>query len=466
MNNIIKKIEHTNLFNRCWKVYRKIKYYILSEYIVRRMNDNDQITEYSYNQLWPVIDNNPEKYFELLQRGQRAAIDKIRTRSQKKVGFLMYASSIWQYDSIYNMMLKSPQYEPVIIVCALNDGTEKTIFEQYKLTKQWLEIKNYKYVGVFKENENVSWDNLNLDVLFTSIPYINILPRRFEYGNLKMQTLLCYSPYGFAINEMSDRYFDMKIHNIAWKLFYETEIQKDMARKMARNKGENIVVSGYAKMDCFFDQMISSNDIKWKGNDKSKRIIWAPHHSLTRPSSRFATFDDNYMTILEMAQKYSDTTSWVIKPHPLLKKATIEYGLFSSENEYEDYMRQWEALPNAKVVLDGDYLNYFKTSDAIILDSESFLVEYQYTHKPLLFLKRETQTFNYFGEKVMDVVYSCNGKDTVKIEKFIKEVVIEDKDPMKPIRDDFYFKYLDYKTYNGGLNAASFVFTYLNDNLQ
>ena len=46
----------------------------------------------------------------------------------------------------------------------------------------------------------------------------------------------------------------------------------------------------------------------------------------------------------------------------------------------------------------GEYRAYFASSDAMILDSVSFMAEYLYVHKPALFLTREGERFNEFGE--------------------------------------------------------------------
>ena len=100
-----------------------------------------------------------------------------------------------------------------------------------------------------------------------------------------------------------------------------------------------------------------------------------------------------------------------MKPHPNLCFAVIEAGLFKSEEDYLAYLQEWDSLPNAKVVTGGYYQDVFKTSDAMILDSASFIAEYQYTHKPMLFLTREGETFNPLGQRILDVSYTADGRD-------------------------------------------------------
>ena len=74
------------------------------------------------------------------------------------------------------------------------------------------------------------------------------------------------------------------------------------------------------------------------------------------------------------------------------KKLMSGGGVFVNGEEYDAYCRAWDALPNAKVVM-GEYLAYFASSDAMILDSVSFMAEYLYVHKPALFLTREGERF-------------------------------------------------------------------------
>ena len=64
------------------------------------------------------------------------------------------------------------------------------------------------------------------------------------------------------------------------------------------------------------------------------------------------------------------------------------------------------------------YLEIFATSDGMIMDSNSFLAEYMYVNKPLLFLTREEQTFNKLGRSIVDTYDQCDGRDYIGIESF------------------------------------------------
>lgn len=97
-------------------------------------------------------------------------------------------------------------------------------------------------------------------------------------------------------------------------------------------------------------------------------------------------------------------------------------GGFSSHEEVKAYFDAWDNLPNAKLVLGGNYSDLFKTSDAMINDSGSFMTEYQYVHKPMLYLERKEP--NDFGYRIKEILYKARGDDYESIEAFINDVVI------------------------------------------
>ena len=99
----------------------------------------------------------------------------------------------------------------------------------------------------------------------------------------------------------------------------------------------------------------------------------------------------------------------------------------------------------------------FMTSDAMILDCSSFTAEYQYTHKPLLFLTRDTQKFSPLVDELMKVLYRVDGRDTDGIARFIKDVVIGRNDPMSEARRKFFDANFNYMKDNG-MPAGEFIF--------
>ena len=125
------------------------------------------------------------------------------------------------------------------------------------------------------------------------------------------------------------------------------------------------------------------------------------------------------------------------KPHPLLKEKLYTDEQWGKEKT-DKYYQKWDELPNGQLE-EGDYIDLFASSDAMILDSASFMAEYLYTRKPSLFTKRDNEIekrFNDFGKLVFQKLYQAETEK--EIIKFIEDVVIAGNDYMYDERNNFF----------------------------
>ena len=185
-----------------------------------------------------------------------------------------------------------------------------------------------------------------------------------------LTALVCYTSYGFSLSHLEQWQFNLPIHNICWRNFIHAVSYWDMAKQFCGIRDYGMCFSGYPKMDVFFESVKNTSINKLWKNPGGKKIIWAPHHSV-QEDPHTATFEQNYRFFLEYARAHSKETSWAVKPHPLLAISAVKAGIFQSEEEWEQYLFEWDSLPNA-VVVNGQYDELFKTSDCMILDSVSF----------------------------------------------------------------------------------------------
>ena len=102
-------------------------------------------------------------------------------------------------------------------------------------------------------------------------------------------------------------------------------------------------------------------------------------------------------------------------------------------------------------------MDIFATSDGMIMDSASFLGEYLYVNKPLLFLTRKEQAFNSLGEKTLSCYYTAKGEDYIAIEQFVERVILQGEDMMEDIRTQVFAEELDYADTNG-CSASEFIY--------
>lgn len=384
-----------------------------------------------------------------------------RKKSKIKVAFLCNLSATWSCDKLYNILLNSEKFDPYIIVHHFYNGTPKTIEEAVNEAYNFFENKGYKVLKDKDENGFLDLQSLgNPEVIFHLSPYNDAFPKTLNIVNFPLNTININIPYGIYVADLAETQYQINSFSMFWKIF-DLPFYCKTAHKYTRLGDFNRVGSGYCKLDSLYECGNESTAKYWKGSgDRPVRIIYAPHHSMKEKEQKFSTFDKNYKKIYELAKNLSDSTSWVIKPHPLLKKASIEAGVFKTEDEFDEYLRAWENLSNANVVLGGDYFELFKSSDCMILDSDSFLAEYLYVNKPMLLLTRETQKFSELGKPLVSTLYKAEGEDIIAIERFIHDVVIEGDDYLKEKRQTYFDEYLNYMKENGKI-ASEFIYEYL-----
>jgi CDP-glycerol glycerophosphotransferase (TagB/SpsB family) len=246
----------------------------------------------------------------------------------------------------------------------------------------------------------------------------------------------------------------MDFQNKSWRVFAESEWHKSQFEKYGKMKGQNVVVSGYPKLDEYLTENINMQNTNFLNKlINKKRIIWAPHWSIWDEHINNSTFDKLYKEFLEYAKKNS-SIDFIFKPHQRLKYQCVTCG-FMSKDEIDEYYEEWNKLSNAVFYNDANYFDMFKTSDALITDCGSFLAEYLPTKKPILLLLSENPIgYNEIGNRIIENYYKANNFNDVI--KFIDQVVLGENDYLKNER----LKSLQYVTINKN-GAGKYIEKYL-----
>ena len=137
--------------------------------------------------------------------------------------------------------------------------------------------------------------------------------------------------------------------------------------------------------------------------------------------------------MVEMAKKYRDQVQFAFKPHPVLRnKLETVWGKEKTNLYYEE----WAQMPNTALV-EGDYVDLFLSSDAMIHDSGSFIAEYLCLNKPVIRTLNGVDLkllHNEFGLQCLENHYMAHNAE--ELDQFIQNV-IHDVDPMKEARTKF-----------------------------
>ena len=375
-----------------------------------------------------------------LQVYQNQTINRIRKKNKIEVVFIIYLEAEWKYEELYQIMIKDSRFEPVIVICPYISFGEETMFREMGRAYEYFKKGLYNVVKAFDENNN-KWLDINKelkpDVVFFSDPW-GISRPEYLITNFK-KVLTCYVPYTFVISYLNEAYFNHTMHNLVWKFFLETKIHKKISKQYSNINGKNTIVTGYPGLDILMKKGYQPKDV-WKINDKKiKRIIWSPHHTISGKGAtlNFSTFLKYYDVMFKMADKFKNRIQIAFKPHPMLRLKLNLDDLWGKEKT-DAYYNKWEELSNGRL-FEGEYVNLFYTSDGIINDSSSFLIEYLCTNKPQLFLVNDdsvSDRFNEVGTKALDTVYT--GKSVTDIESFIETVILNNQDIMEKERTSFY----------------------------
>lgn len=357
------------------------------------------------------------------------------------VGFMVYDKSKWSVDSVYRHFAADPAFHPVIYIFpdeqaqggpANGVRESRQFFENLGCNTEYgydPETGQYASLRLFR----------NVDILFFDTPWFRT-HSVLQIEKIGRHSLTCYVPYGFmAAGGMDQSHYNMPNHSFAWRVFPENQWHKSQFAIHNYATGDrNVEVFGYPKLDVYALPVERPDSIWKSGMDSQiRRVIWAPHWTIytdgAEVSGQWSTFHLLYKEMLEFAKGHPEI-DWLFKPHPVLQAAIVKSGLMT-QKEAEEYYAEWDSYPNTQTCFSGNFWDYFKTSDALLTDSVSFLVEYLPTEKPIFHIESPSVSNEQYNELVsMMVATYYSGRTMTDIDMFIQQVIIGDNDYKKEER--------------------------------
>lgn len=368
-------------------------------------------------------------------------VKELRKKDSIKIVFLVLHDSVWKYEKLFDLLKKDKVFVPQIVVIPVvnENGVD---WENYYRTLKYFRTNNYNFLGSYDEQKDIWIDIKNLtnpDLVFFTNPH-KLTFNKYYITNFK-DKLTCYSPYAFVVIHLIDMHYNLKFHKLLWKYFVETKHHLEYLFQYNKEYPSNGFISGFPGLDKIFDKNFNAKPV-WKVTklDKTYKIIWAPHHTIKGQDSglNYSSFETYQEFFLELLDKRKDIQI-AFKPHPLLKSKLYnnkEWG----KNKTDEYYNSWKTLSNGQLE-ESNYIDLFYNSDAMILDSASFIVEYLFFNKPILFTMKDDkikERFNSFGRKVFNYLYTS--KDQKKLEEFIEYQVYRGDDFLKEKRNNFLQK--------------------------
>lgn len=383
---------------------------------------------------------------------------------KKRVIFMLTRPVFWNiYKNLYYKFKDNSDYEPIVFLCGetinhiwavyKNEIPKEKLLntEQHLLTHtfnnliEFAKINKLNYVSGYNE-ENSSWlalESFNPELVFYCDPYDSYyLKKDWEPQNASEKYKVAYIHYGYLlINTL--KFYRNPIFKKAWKVFIETPEHTKIAEEENEQKVTNFIELGYPKFDDYYikESNFKENFKKYKSDKYSKILVYAPHWTVSPKKDRsigwYGNFVDIYEKMISLIND-KDDVFWIFKPHPLLlPQLSHNYG----ESKANEIFNAFRGLENLEFYEGYDYINLFKISDGIILDSNSFVAEYMPSGKPIIFIqKKEDLMLNKIGTDIFDACYRINYENDIK--EIVQKVIFEEKDVKKLQRVELTNKYL------------------------
>ncbi len=373
------------------------------------------------------------------KRRQHQLNKKVARGERIKMCFLAMNLSMWRYQRVYERFAADDRFDAVIVLCPLLQFEKSEQLKDMQDLRDYFTARGIPFVDWDDKNEKSMADlraDINPDIMFYPQQYGGVYYKEQSFHRF-MDRLLCLCPYGLA-NEESAWTYNTNFHNFAWKLFYTNQAELKAAQRLADNKGRNVVVTGYPNMTEYL--MPESRDV-WKLKDPGiKRLIWAPHYSIMDKGDELRLSNFLWMAdeMVKIAEQYKGRLQIAFKPHPKLRTRLYQHPDWGQERT-DKYYRLWAEMPNTQLET-GEFIDLFKTSDAMVHDSDSFQIEYLYVNKPVMFVKqREQKNTTELRDRAIECHYI--GKNIDDIRRFV-EMVLNGEDTMREQRQQFFENYL------------------------
>lgn len=385
--------------------------------------------------VWPLLtrcrsDYNAKKarnnYNKLLAKFSSEKLKSV------KVVFLVNESSKWKYGTLFKILADDSKYNPVVLLtCADIDWQLDQEGKKAKLetNKSFFDRHGIKSEVAYdcQLDRAIPLREFHPDIVFYQHPW-SISPCQAPLA-VSEYALTFYAPYFLPTYGSPELEYQQDFHRYVFRHIVFNQDWVDYYTKY-RNRyiyAGKLLPFGHPMLDTYW-QMVHQR----AGSSTGGWVIYAPHWSIPHPRNKnvlnLSTFMETGRPMLEYALNHPEI-KWLFKPHPSLR--TVLYKILPRQ-EVDDYYEQWEHI--GKVCYTGDYVELFFESQAMITDCDSFLIEYVFTGKPIIHLKRDGYNVGSSSPfiSLFDTYYKvCN---EVELGATIDYVIVKHNDPNRQLR--------------------------------
>lgn len=346
-----------------------------------------------------------EQNVRYIEKNKQEVLKRLKNKLSKSeklnIVFYVYDETKWKCQVLYDLLINDGRFNVRVLVtkpsCLNQDNPSYISDEKLKEVYAFFKEKsmNVEYAFDIKTSKFVSFKKFAPDIIFYQHPWYV----KTEQGPVVCSrfALTCYIPYYFPI-EAADIDCNLRFHKYVERYYVLDEYTRDKYLKENQELGRKLKTVGYPYLD------------KFCGTTMGEYIIYAPHWTVKGNGLAYGTFEWSGKFILDYAKSHPEI-KWIFKPHPLLKKALVDFGIMS-EIEAKNYYDEWDNL--GIKYESGNYLELFGKSKMMITDCSSFLGEYFVTEKPLIHLMSEKSQFKNSDNPILKAYYRANNLEELQ----------------------------------------------------
>jgi CDP-glycerol glycerophosphotransferase (TagB/SpsB family) len=325
-----------------------------------------------------------------------------------KVVFLGLYFEAWDaLDQIYQIMVKDPRFDPVVVSMP-RKLTGQLAYAQEEKAHAFFESQSIPHIrlntggsGSGNLDGLAVLKDLAPDYVFVNYPWQRNYQPAVRFDRLVEFSRLAYVPYfslvmvdepddepggGQVGSLVATHLYKQRLHQLASLVF--TQDKNVLDAYASTERGNSYVhFFGSPKIDNLRVQA-QEGKASWPIKGSGFRVVWAPHHSYSPHWLNFGVFSKIKDQMLDFAKQNPDIEI-ILRPHPFLW-GTLTDRKVLTVSELETWRKAWDELPNTYVDEDGSYAELFLATDILVTDGISFLGEYPLiSGKPTIFFENE-----------------------------------------------------------------------------
>lgn len=369
----------------------------------------------------------------------RAALKKY-THQPINILFVCHEPSLWgMFETVYGAMAEDQEFHPLVVTLPYMHSSIQTAQYMDAGMFEFCESKKIKAVQGYDKEKNIWHDPASFmpDYVFFQTPY-NILPSGWSADKISLISRICYLPYGATLfkGEVESIVYPQSFMRYAHLIFKENTISREIFLNKFQNSDwfdeKKIILSGSTKLDKLTAGTHSCGVVWKRGLQHDiKRILWTPRWTTSEGICHFFDYKDFFF---EFCEKHQDI-DFIFRPHPLCFKNFLQTGQLK-ENDVINLRIEYDNSPNMILDKSNEYYDTFLSSDILISDLSSMMVEFFVTEKPIVYTHR-IDLFNELGRKLSEGFYWVN--NATELEKTLK-MLISGVDPLKEKRKELIKK--------------------------